>query len=79
MDEFTRLVENLNTGKLGITNIQNAIRTHIHRNKNVPDEAKSLLCGSGENDAGIIADHFALMIKTIGSFELAILRTKQKG
>jgi hypothetical protein len=69
----------LETGDLGLTHIQIAIRTSIRNRKDIPDGIKDILCGKGESSAGFIFKTFNIMREMIGSLELAYLRGKQEG
>ncbi len=76
LNKFDQLVDDLVTGKLSHTQLQIAYRESVRRSKYLPEEAKTILCGSGENDAGLIYQCFKVISGMIGGFELAIRRAK---
>ncbi len=75
-DHFTQLVDDLNNGNLTLTMIQIAIRAYVRQCPNTPEEAKSILCGNGDTNPGLIYRQFSLITQTIGGFELAVMRAK---
>lgn len=74
-DKFTQLVNDLDSGKLSLIQIQLAVRSYIRHADYIPEETKSILCGD-VNDSGLIFKMFALMKHTIGEMELAVRRAK---
>ena len=78
-DEFTRLVDNLVTGELGLIHIQIAVRTYVRRSKHISDDIKDLLAGRSDTEAGLIFKHFQLIEHIIGNIELAYRRGCQAG
>ncbi len=75
-DKFTQLVDDLVEGELGFNHLQIAMRQSIRKSKDIPEEIKDLLAGSGESDAGLIYKMFAPISEVIGTIELAYRRGK---
>ena len=73
-DLFTRLVADLNSGKLTLRHLEIAINVHVRDSEYTPESAKSILCGNLPTQSGLIHKFFQLMRETIGGFELAIRR-----
>lgn len=76
MNTFEQLVDDLDTGKISLTVIHMAIRAHVRNSKHTPEEAKDILCGSGDNNPGLIYLQFRVLSETIGAFELVVRRAK---
>ena len=51
-----------------------AYRDSIRRRKDIPDAVKDLLCGTGENNSGLIMRQWGLIQQTNGNIELAYRR-----
>ena len=78
MNKFDQLVEDLVTGDISPVMLQIAYRESVRRSKHLPEEAKSILCGTGANNAGLIYQQFKVMSAMIGGFELAVRRAKDE-
>ena len=78
-NKLKQLVEDLSNGTMSVRQIETALRRHYRHHKNLPTETIDLLCGAGESDPGLIAGHFALLRETIGSIELAVRRSRDRG
>ena len=76
MNKFDQLVDDLKTGKLTLNMIQIAIRAYVRESKHTPIEVVDILCGSGDNNAGLIYKQFKLISETLGAMELAVRRAK---
>jgi hypothetical protein len=76
MDKYSQLVKDLKTNKLTMLHIRQAIRQYYRDSPHIPEEAKTILCGTS-NDSGLISKVFNLMSGIIGGMELVYLRTKQ--
>mgnify|MGYP001577680575 FL=1 len=77
MNKFEQLVDDLNSHKMGMLHIQNALRAHTRHRPEIPEQIKDLLCGKNEGDGGLIREFFKLLQRTIGTTELAYRRGKQ--
>jgi len=71
MDKFTQLVEDLNTGKLSLTQIHIAIRAHVRDRDDLPEGIKDLLCGKGPEYAGLIYKMFKPIQEIVGAMWMA--------
>ena len=76
MNRFDQLVEDLVSNRITHTQLQIAYRESIRRSKHVPEEVKTILCGSSESHAGLIYQLFKVINEMIGGFELAVRRAK---
>jgi hypothetical protein len=79
MNRFDQLVQDLDEGKLNLTHIQIAVRTHIRNSEDIPEAAKDVLCGRHEAYSGIIFKVFKIIREIIGSMELVYNRGVQVG
>ncbi len=79
MNRFDQLVDDLTTGKLGLTLVQQAIRLYIRNREDIPDPIKDILCGGSRANAGLICRIFMGINETIGSMELAYRRGVEIG
>lgn len=78
MNAFEQLVKDLDDGTLSLSLVRNALRQHYRHSEHIPDGIKSLVCGVGESDAGLIFRFFQLLSNVIGSLELANRRGEQQ-
>ncbi len=76
-NKFTALVDDLKSGAVNLTIIQDAVRVWVRDRPQTPRETVDLLCGSGDSSSGLIAAHFQLLGEIIGSMELAARRARE--
>lgn len=76
LNEYERLLRNLETQEFTITHLELAYREYIRRRKDIPEGARNLLCGS-EGSGSL---QFASTIKAlVGNVHLAYMRGRQEG
>ncbi len=74
LDEFSRLVANLEDGTLSLTKMKIAYEEYIRHRKDFSDSVKDLLTNK---KSGIIHKQFMMISHIVGVLELADLRAKQ--
>lgn len=78
MNKFDQLVEDLTTNRITHNQLQIAYRESLRQSKHLPVECKSILCGDSATNTGLVYKMFKIINETIGGFELAIRRAKDK-
>jgi len=73
LDEFSRLVENLNDGTLSLKTMKIAYEEHIRGRADLSDSVKDVLAGK----SGLIHRLFMIIDHTVGAVDLVDLRAKQ--
>ena len=70
-------VKALLEGRLGLANIRAVVLDYVRLSSKTLPETKSILCGQGDAQSGLIHQVFQLLTGMIGGIELAVLRSKQ--